>query len=57
MERVDVAIVGGGPAGVLALAAAVVLAVGVAHGLYRRSVRLAATDTMPVEDRSDTREV
>ncbi len=49
--------VGGGPAGVLALAAGIVLAVGVAHGVYRRSVRLAANDPRTVDERSDTREV
>lgn len=48
----------GGSAGVLALAAGVVLAVGVAHGLYRRSLRLAAaTDSGTADDRTDTREV
>lgn len=47
-----------GPAGVLALAAGVVLAVGVAHGLYRRSLRLAAAnDPRNADDRPDSREV
>ncbi len=46
---------GTGPAGVLALAAGVVLAVGVAHGLYRRSLRLTAVDDLATVEGGDER--